>query len=130
VGLIYVDSCLLIYFAEGHARWASLVERALFDGTGEVGISPLVKCECLVAPIKRRDPVLRETYLNLFTRFAALAMPEPVYLLAAELRAVEGLKAADALHLACAFHHRCDEFWTNDNRLARGSRGLARNILA
>ncbi len=58
-----------------------------------------------------------------------LDMPEIVYLQAAEIRARFGLKTPDALHLACAQHHRCDALWTNDDRLARASHGLARNIL-
>ena len=40
-----------------------------------------------------------------------------------------GLRTPDALHLACAQHHRCEALWTNDDRLASASHGLARNIL-
>lgn len=28
-----------------------------------------------------------------------------------------------ALHLAAAIHARCDEFWTNDDRLAKAAEG-------
>jgi len=56
-------------------------------------------------------------------------MPEPVYPQAAMLRARFSLKTPDALHLACAQHHRCTPLWTNDNRLAQASHGLAYNIL-
>ena len=42
------------------------------------GISPLVKCECLVGPLKRGDPVLERAYITLFAVFLSLAMPEPV----------------------------------------------------
>jgi predicted nucleic acid-binding protein len=59
-----------------------------------------------------------------------LDMPEPVYLQAGQLRARFGLKTPDALHLACAQHHRCDALWTNDDRLAQASEGLALRILA
>ena len=93
------------------------------------GISPLVKCECLVGPIKRGDPVLQRAYTELFEQFAPLDMPEPVYLQAAQLRGYFGLRTPDALHLACAQHHGCDALWTNDDRLAQASHGLARNIL-
>jgi len=89
-----------------------------------------VKCECFVGPIKRGDAALRRVYVDLFDEFVLLDMPEIVFLQAAELRAHFGLKTPDALHLACAQHHRCDALWTNDDRLARASRGLARNILA
>jgi len=56
-------------------------------------------------------------------------MPEPVHLQAAMLRARFSLKIPDALNLACAQHHRCTASWTNDNRLAQASHGLAYNML-
>jgi uncharacterized protein len=61
--------------------------------------------------------------------FAAVPMPEPVYLQAAELRARFGVKTPDALHLACAQYHRCEALWTNDDRLSQASFGLAHNVL-
>ena len=130
MGLIYFDSCLLIYLGEGHARWSGDVAAAMRRAReARFGISPLVKCECLVAPLKRGDPVLERAYLDLFERFVPLAMPEPVYLQAAALRARFGLRTPDALHLATAQHHRCESLWTNDSRLAQASHGLARDIL-
>ena len=78
---------------------------------------------------QRGDPVLEQGYTELFGVFASLAMPEPVYLQAAQLRAHFTLRTPDALHLACAQHHRCEALWTNDNRLAQASHGLALNVL-
>ena len=92
-------------------------------------ISSLVKCECLVGPMKRGDPVLERAYTLLFDQFAHLPMPDPVYVQAARLRAHFGLRIPDALHLACAQHHGCQALWTNDGRLAQASHGLARDIL-
>ena len=97
-------------------------------GAASFAISPLVKCECLVGPIKRADSGLQRNFAE-FEQHVSLAMPEPIYLLAAEFRAHFGLRTPDALHLACAQHHRCDALWTNDDRLTRVSHGLARNIL-
>ena len=87
------------------------------------------ECECLVGPIKRGDPVLQRAYTELFEQFAPFDMPEPVYLQAAQLRGHFGLRTPDALHLACAQYHGCDALWTNDDRLAHASHGLASNIL-
>jgi uncharacterized protein len=116
--------------AEQHARWGESVAGAIAQGKGaRFGISPLVKCECLVGPIKRGDPVLQRAYVDLFHQFQSLDMPEPVCLLAAQLRGQFGLRTPDALHLACAQHHGCDALWTNDDRLAQASHGLVRNIL-
>jgi predicted nucleic acid-binding protein len=131
VGLIYLDACLVIYLVERHALWGEAIARKLAEaGDSRFGISPLVKCECLVGPLKRSDLVLEQAYMGLFERFLPLEMPEPVYLQAARLRARFGLRTPDALHLACAQHHRCDMLWTNDERLTRTSHGLAVNILA
>ena len=130
MGLIYLDSCLVIYLTERHVRWGHRISDALLRASGvDFAISPLVKCECLVGPIKRGDLVLQQSYSELFSQFVALDMPEAAYLQAAELRARFGLKTPDALHLACAQHHRCDELWTNDERLSRISHGMARNAL-
>jgi len=131
VGLIYLDACPVIFLVENHPVWGLPMARAMSEaGATRFGVSPLVKCECFVGPIKRGDAALRRVYVDLFDEFVLLDMPEIVFLQAAELRAHFGLKTPDALHLACAQHHRCDALWTNDDRLARASRGLARNILA
>jgi predicted nucleic acid-binding protein len=130
VGPIYVDACLLIHLAERLPRWGELVARAMAkEPEARFGVSPLVKCECLVGVLKRGDPVLERAYGELLDRFASLAMPEPVYLQAARQRAHFGPRTPDALHLACAQHHRCDALWTNDDRPARASHGLPHNIL-
>jgi len=130
VGLIYLDACLLIYLTERHVHWGGLIADAMTRApNARFGISPLVKCECLVGPIRRGDPVLERAYNELFGVFASLAMPESVHLQAAQLRARFTLRTPDALHLACAQHHRCEALWTNDNRLAQASHGLARNVL-
>ena len=48
-----------------------------------LSISSLVKCACLVSPMKRGDPALERAYSQLFDQFALLPMPDPVYLHAA-----------------------------------------------
>lgn len=95
----------------------------------KLAISPLVKLECLAGPAKRDDLRLKHDYESFFERFVTLNIPETVYLQAAQLRGRFGLKTPDALHLACAQHHRCKALWTNDDRLRRASRGLAEMIL-
>jgi len=129
VGLIYLDSCLVIYLVERHPVLGEAVAAAMAGATeARFGISPLVKCECLVGVLKRGDAVLERAYDDLFSKTVLLEMPEPVFLKAAALRAQFGLRTPDALHLACAQHHHCDELWTNDDRLAQATGGLARHI--
>ena len=127
--MIYLDACLLIYLVEAHPRWGEIVGAAIEASDDHFGISPLIKSECLVGPIKRGDPVLQRAYADLFNQFVSFAMPEAVYLQAAELRARFNLRTPDSLHLACAQYHRCDALWTNDDRLTKASHGLADNIL-
>jgi predicted nucleic acid-binding protein len=130
MGLIYLDTCLLIYLIEGHSRWRQPVSDALARADAmNFAIFPLIKCECLVGAIKRNDPALERADIESFALFVLLDMPEPVYLQAAQLRARFGLRTPDALHLACARHYRCDALWTNDDRLADASQGLAQNVL-
>ena len=130
MGLIYLDACIVIYLIEDRARrGGQIAEEMARRGEARFGVSPLVKCECLVAPLKRADLVLERAYRELFEVLAPLEMPEDVYLQAARLRALFALGMPDALHLACAQHHRCDELWTNDERLTAAAHGLARNIL-
>lgn len=129
MGLTYLDTCLVIYLVERHSRWREVVKEAMAESrNARFAISPLVKMECLVGAIQRDDPVLQQEYAELFATFVWLPFPESVYLQAAHLRARFGLKTPDALHVACAQHHRCEALWTNDNRLARASHGLARRI--
>lgn len=131
MGLIYLDACLVIYLVERHALWGEPITGKLAGASGaRFGISPLVKCECMVGPLKRGDPVLEQAYIDLFEKLLPFEMPEAVYLQAARLRARFGLRTPDALHLACAQRHRCDALWTNDERLTRASHGLAVNIFA
>ena len=59
-----------------------------------------------------------------------LEMTIKVFDQAAQLRAdFNSLKTPDALHLATALHHNCDEFWTNDTRLNSVAPSLVKNVL-
>ena len=130
MGLIYLDSCLVIYLVERHPRWGKPVAAAMTRATeARFAISPPVICECRVAPIRRGDPVLRRAYDEIFARFVILDIPHAVWLQAAELRARFAPRMPDALHLACAQYHGCEALWTNDDRLTRTSHGLAHDIL-
>lgn len=130
MGLIYLDACLLIYLVEAHDSFGAQVrERMKRAGEARFAISALVKLECLVAPLKRGDPVLQRGYESIFPRFENLSLTDPVFVQAAHLRARFGLRTPDALHLACAQHHGCEALWTHDDRLGKAGHGLARRIL-
>ncbi len=131
MGLIYLDACLVIYAVEADPEYGDRVLRAMSQESGaRFAVSPLVKLECLVKPLRNGDTALQRRYEGALEQLATLPMPEPAFLAAAQLRARFALKTPDALHLACAQHHGCESLWPNDDRLARAGHGLARNVLA
>ncbi len=81
-------------------------------------------------PWRTCEAVLSEAF-HLLGRSGGPALAEllrrgavlPVFDLATELRAQHGLKTPDALHLAAALRAGCDEFWTNDEHLAKAAAG-------
>ena len=130
MGLIYVDACLLIYAIEEHPDWADKVRAALrSDSNARFAISPLVKLECSVKPLKTGDIAQQRRYEAGLNELVQLADARDHFLRAAMLRARFGLKTPDALHLAAAQHHCCTALWTNDDRLEQAGHGLVRNVL-
>lgn len=129
MGLIYLDTCLIVYAVEEHPAYADRVRAAMLDGAGRLAISDLVRLECLVGPERRGDLALVERYSRVLDDLISLNLTSEVYARATLLRARFGLRTPDALHLACAQHHDCEAVWTNDNRLAAAAHGLARNII-
>lgn len=130
MGLIYVDSSLVVYAFESQTLFGERV-RAAMAGHPEhrFAISPLVKLECLAPPVKSGNLVLQRYYEEGLAQFVQLALPEGVYQMAAQLRGRFALRMPDALHLAAAQHHGCEALWTHDDRLAAASHGLAVNVL-
>lgn len=130
MGLIYLDACILIYLVERHPDFCDCVERALAASDARFAVSPLVKLECLVQPMRHGDLVRQRHFEAALAELQLLPMPESVYFAAAQLRARFNLRTPDALHLACAQVHGCEALWTNDDRLVAASHGLAINILS
>lgn len=128
---IYLDTCIIIYIIEKHPTYSNLIEN-LMDALPltEFCYSPLARLECLVMPFRTQDLQLQKLYEAFFKAQTFLIIPPPIFDQAAKLRAdFTNLKTPDALHLATAIHHNCDEFWTNDNRLSKIEPNLVKNIL-
>lgn len=127
---IFPDACVVIYIVEKHPIYANKIE-ILMNGVndGTFCFSPLVRLECSIMPLRTKDIQLQKLYKIFFDAQNFLAMPLDVYDQAAQLRAgSSGLKTPDALHIATAQYHNCDEFWTNDNRLDKIALSLVKNI--
>lgn len=130
MGLIYLDSCIVIYALEDETDDGVRTRVRLADELEhQFAISPLVKLECLVGPLRSANQGLQRSYENRLAEFRNLSIDEDVFLSATDVRARFGLKTPDALHLATALVHGCVALWTNDNRLAAASHYLAVDIL-
>lgn len=129
---IYLDTCIIIYFIEKHNIHASAIE-AMIKGLSvhdKLFYSPLTRMECLVMPLRTKDIALQNLYESFFKTQEMFDMPVEIFNQSAQLRAdFQSLKTPDALHLATALHHGCDEFWTNDNRLNVIASSLVKNVL-
>lgn len=124
--MIYLDSCVVIYAVEDHGARGDEVRRRLIESTDVVvAISPLVILECLVGPLREENLVLHDHYVRALRQFRLLPLEPEHYVRAAELRARHGIRTPDALHLAAAQLHGCDQLWTNDNRMAAAASGLS-----
>lgn len=127
---VYFDTCLTIYLVEEHSVFSEPLE-ALIATEGPINIcsSHLAELECLVVPFRLESSDLIRKFNNWFSVITVFDHPREVFEQAARLRAVNSrLRTPDAIHLATAVRFGCDEFWTNDNRLA-GIGGLTvRNI--
>lgn len=126
----YVDACLFIYWLEGAGPVAEAAVRWLENQPGaSMCVSPLVRLEVLVKPLRSGNQALLQSYEALLAQQEWLPMDDEVFARALGLRAQHGLKTPDALHLATALQHGCTEFWTNDGRLHAAAGQLAVNVL-
>lgn len=129
---IFLDTNIVIYFVEKHRLFSGTIELLLngLNAADETCVSPLVRMECLVMPLRTRDVVLQNLYEQFFAAQTLLPLPVEIFDRAAHVRAdFPKVKTPDALHIATALHYNCDEFWTNDNRLDRIAPSLVKNIL-
>lgn len=123
--MIYLDSCVVIYAVEDHGARGDEVRRRLIESADVVvAISPLVILECLVGPLREENLVLHDHYVRALKQFRLLPLEPEHYVRGAELRACHGIRTPDALHLAAAQLHGCDQLWTNDYRMAAAASGL------
>lgn len=117
---LYVDSNILIYLLDsiGSVQMPAAGRlAAMASARDHPVVSVLVRLECRIGPLKRRDaPAVGE-----FDRFFASPSLEWADLTAAVIAADHGFRVQDALHLAAAVESGCHGFLTNDADLARFS---------
>ena len=93
-------------------------------------MSELVRLECRVGPLKRKNTSLLSQFDSFFASSDLLiaALTRSVCDRAAIIRADHGFRTPDALNLACAVESQWDVFLTNDMRLSRFP-GLSVDVL-
>lgn len=132
VAFAYLDSCTVIYFVERTPLFAERIDSALFAKGNSVRalVSDLTRLECRVGPKRQVDAARLYRYDAFFSldRIEHAALDSDTFEIATDLRAQHGLKVPDALHLAAAIRHGCDEIWTNDRRLAAAAQGHLRVV--
>jgi predicted nucleic acid-binding protein len=123
VSRIFWDTNLFIYLFEGQGERADRVaalRQRMVDRGDQLYTSTLTLGEVLVKPLEQGDHALARRYEEALMRGAVLVPFEreaaPTY---AGLRRQAGLRAPDAIQLACATQARADLFITNDERLSR-----------
>lgn len=128
---IYLDSCVVIYLIEEHPVFAPIIENRAADTPDFIFVvSHLTEMECLVMPLRKDNLPLITKFRDWFKQVQSVSFNKTVFHQAAQFRAdFPTLKTPDAIHLATAEYHNCDEFWTNDNRLDKISPKLVKNIL-
>lgn len=122
---VYLDSNALIYAIETDVAIQPAAVHSLFQAVSsrevQAVVSPIVRAEVLVQPLRTGNERLAEIYRVMLARSGPIAMvsvDDAVADLSAELRAKHrGLKLADALHLAAALSAGCRAFISGDKRI-------------
>jgi predicted nucleic acid-binding protein len=118
---IFWDTNLFIYLFEGAppfgAQALSLREKMLRRGD-QLITSSLTLGEVLVKPMRERNSRLLREYESAIPSVATMvSFDEKAALAYARLRCDSGIRAPDAIQLACASAFGVDLFITNDSRL-------------
>jgi len=123
--VVGLDSAVFIYHLEDHPRYAPLTEiifTALEKGTNKGVTSYLTLMEVLTKPkAEGFTQAVRdyEYYLTTFPNLTFFEMDLEVARRASDLRAVQRIKAPDAIQIATALLHSSTGFVTNDKVLER-----------
>ena len=120
--LVLVDSAPLIYWLDGHPRFAALFEGlfALYDqGRIDIAVSTITIAEVLVGPFKNAQIALAKRYEKALTGFDVVAVSPEIAITGARLRAGTGLRLPDALQAATALEIGAKALVTHDRDFSK-----------
>lgn len=126
---VYLDTCCVIYLIENVPGFSKPMREYLACNRDAIlCVSPMVRLETLIKPLSEGNHALAKDYEEFLQTQRWLPIGDAEFEMATQLRATHRIKTPDALHLATAYRHGCNEFWTNDDRLNLVVAGLAVNI--
>src|SRR5579862_8907785 len=110
--LVYLDSCLLMYFYDHTGPFnvrATTRLMALAAAGDRLAVSDLVRLECRLKPVRTGDTAKRAVYDAFFIRPDVHVVPitTAVFDRATLIRATHLFKLGDSLHLAAAAEAGC-----------------------
>lgn len=120
--MVFLDANPVIYYVEQPATWGPKTSAritAFVAGGEQLAVTDLVRMECLIGPLKKGDTNLANDFRTFFSSPDVRVLPITAAIAdrAAVIRATQGFKPLDALHLAAAVEHACSRFFTNDGGL-------------
>jgi predicted nucleic acid-binding protein len=121
--MVFLDANPVIYYIEQPPIWGPKAKArlaALIAAGEQLAVTDLVRMECPVGPLKKGDIKVETDFRTFFTSpdIRVVQITAAVCERAARIRAKQGFKPLDSLHLAAAVEYGCTRFLTNDGRLS------------
>lgn len=122
---LYLDASAIIYAIESVPPFRDIVVERIAQAEGTPGgiviTSRLSRLECRVKPLRDGNAELLGKFDEFFTRrlVRVAEVTSSIIERATELRARNGFKTPDAIHLATAIENHADLFLTGDAALAQ-----------
>lgn len=125
--ITYLDASAVIYATEDTAIGKAL-RNHLNASDGTLAVSPLVRLESLIRPMRTHDNQMIQRRLTLLEACKSLRIDDATFELATHVRATHKLSTADAIHLATAGQHQCDRMITGDKTILRSAPDFAVDV--
>ncbi len=120
--LVLLNSAPIIYFLEGHARFAPYFA-PLFEahdsGDMRFPVTTVTVCEVLTGPLKDQDDAIARRYRSVLDSWRLIDLNADIAEGAARLRASLRLKLPDAIQVASALAVNADAIATHDRDFSR-----------
>jgi predicted nucleic acid-binding protein len=127
--LTYLDSSIIIHATDQSEDGRRVRELLAAKTDGEFLISPLVRMESLVRPVRANDSEQISEREELLDQFIEAPIDRRAFEVATHMRARHLLSTADAIHVATASLSECAAVWTADKRLVRSIPNFAIDVL-